>query len=255
VADGFPEFQPICGSQRTFNQHQLPRREDVRIGSTKSPVTRTSQKKEMSFEETCLFAASGNAAQTASLMYVSRIPMPRAISRRTPAKVLEAHEKRKGGSTSSPVFAVISPRWSTDGLIGKKENLAEEAVLSWLKSGRSPSFGYASMLREHCHCPSYTPLLARLSYSTSQMSRDRRPQWEGNAGPVFTVITPRLQSSLNCHFAERSRSNFHLRFAIRLHKRLAALREPCNWPENWRQRPGHEGFGGTRSKILNIATI
>jgi hypothetical protein len=48
----------------------------------------------MSFEETCLFAASGNAAQTASLMYVSRIPMPRAISK-DPAKVLEAHEKRK----------------------------------------------------------------------------------------------------------------------------------------------------------------
>jgi hypothetical protein len=45
----------------------------------------------MSFEETCLFAASGNAAQTASLMYVSRIPMP-AISKDL---VLEAHEKRK----------------------------------------------------------------------------------------------------------------------------------------------------------------
>jgi hypothetical protein len=77
MADLASSFQPICGSQRTFN-HQLPRREDVRIGSTKSPVTRNLRKTEMSFEETCLFAASGNAAQTASLMK-SRIPMPRAI--------------------------------------------------------------------------------------------------------------------------------------------------------------------------------
>jgi hypothetical protein len=63
-------------------------------------------------------------------MYVSRIPMPEQSlegPRQGPGS------SRKGGSTSSPVLsnAVISHRFgSTDGLIGKKQNLRSCPLLA-----------------------------------------------------------------------------------------------------------------------------
>jgi hypothetical protein len=64
----------------------------------------------------------GPAVLIASLMSVSQIPTPRAISK-DPAKVLEAHEKEKRRNTSglpraTSYFHPIVV--STDGLIGKE---------------------------------------------------------------------------------------------------------------------------------------
>jgi hypothetical protein len=61
----------------------------------------------MSYAETCFFAAFGDAAQIASLMYASRIPMLRAISTRTPPRSWKPTKRRKRGNTLSLVLSNV----------------------------------------------------------------------------------------------------------------------------------------------------
>jgi hypothetical protein len=74
-------------------------------------------------EEMLVSVVFGPAVLIASLMSVSQIPTPRAISK-DPAKVLEAHEKGEKKKYLGPASSnvVLSPIFvvSTDGLIGKE---------------------------------------------------------------------------------------------------------------------------------------
>ena len=107
-----------------------------------------------------------------------------------PAKVLEAHEKEKRRKYLKPCleqrrhftpFVV-----STDGLIGKEAKTLLKKLSSLLAEKWEKPYsvvcGYVNaqvsiaIVRATHHC------LRGSRIPNSQMSRDRRPQWEGNAG-------------------------------------------------------------------------
>jgi hypothetical protein len=91
---------------------------------------------------------------------------------------------------------------STDGLIGKEaKTLLKKLSSLWLKSGRSltRSCGYVNAqvsIAIELHC--CEALVFQPNEPIAVLSGKATPD------SVFTVITPRLQSSLNCHFAELS---------------------------------------------------
>jgi hypothetical protein len=131
-----PKLSPICGSQRTIIHASCPQSRTSELDQDQPAVSRNLHKNRGETEEMLVSVVFGTAVLIASLMSVSLIPTPRAISK-DPAKSwnTKGEKKKYLGRASSNV--VLSPvrglhRWPNR---QGSENLAEEAIHYWLISG------------------------------------------------------------------------------------------------------------------------